>query len=214
MAHVQARPPQSRVHPLADACGVAYFVAVTAGLFAGAQSVATLTAAHPYAMGFAKFALLATFGECLKNRITADRWLPEKLLARVVLWGILGLWITAAFPFVDGGMRAIAAAQLWPAQPAALWMSAWTNIFGGVGLVMMFAHYWADTMLSQGPLWPWHLLGRPEAARWGKIVMLALVLFWTPAHTITFLLPPTWRILCAAYLGIALGLILSAAARR
>jgi hypothetical protein len=161
-----------------------------------------------------KFALLATFGECLKTRIVDAHWLPAKFIPRVVLWGLLGLWITVAFPLVDGGVRAISAAHLWPAEPAAFWMSAWTNVFGGIGFIMMFTHYWADTMLAEGPLWPWAVLGRPETVRWGKIVIIALVLFWTPAHTVTFLLPPTWRILCAAYLGIALGLILSVAAKR
>ena len=203
-----------RVHPLADLCGGAYFVIISALLFSQAESVAALTAAHPYAMGFAKFALLATFGECLKNRLLANRWLPDRVFARALVWGLLGMWLTAAFPFVDGGGRAIVAAQLWPAEPAALWRSVWMNILSGTGFLVMLVHYWVDTMLVEGPLWPWSVLGRPETARWGKIVIVALVVFWTPMHTVTFLLPSTWRILFAAYLGIALGLILSLAVRR
>ena len=32
--------------------------------------------------------------------------------------------------------------------------------------------------------------------------------FWVPAHTITFMLPPEYQIVMAAYLSVALGIIL------
>ncbi len=92
-------------------------------------------------------------------------------------------------------------------------MSTWINLFAGFGFFMMFVHYWTDSMLVRGFHAPWQLLGRPETVRWGKVILISIVLFWIPAHTFTFLLPPVWRILFAAYLGIALGLILSFAAR-
>ncbi len=34
-------------------------------------------------------------------------------------------------------------------------------------------------------------------------------LFWIPAHTLTFLLPPEYQVIAAAALSIALGIILS-----
>jgi hypothetical protein len=199
---------------LADLLGLIYFLAVSAFFALETDLVVAMTAAHPYGMGFAKFAVLATFGECLKNRIVIGRWIPAKLFFRLVIWGIFGLWITAAFPMIDGGVKALVAKEMWPDTPLFFWMSTWINLFGGYGFFMMFCHFWTDSMLVQGFMWPWHLLGRTETQRWGKIVMISLVLFWVPAHSLTFWLPAHWRILCAAYLGIALGLILSFAARR
>jgi hypothetical protein len=199
---------------IGDLAGLLYFLAVTAVFLLEADLVAAATKAHPYAMGFAKFAVLATFGECLKNRIVTGRWIPSKLPARFVIWGVFGLWITSAFPMIDGGVQRLVGLQMWPDTPLFFWMSTWINLFSGYGFFMMFCHYWTDTMIVQGFLWPWHLFGRPETGRWGKIVLISLVLFWVPAHSLTFWLPPHWRILCAAYLGIALGLILSFAARR
>ncbi len=121
-------------------------------------------------MGFTKFAILATFGECLKNRILTSRWIPSKIILRFIIWGFIGMWITAAFPLVDGGVKTLATLGLWPAQPAAFWMSTWLNIFAGFGFFFMFAHYWTDMMLVEGWIWPWELFGRPGTARWAKIV--------------------------------------------
>jgi len=203
-ASTRAGPAAPKVR---DITGAVYFLAITVFLVADADLIARLTHAHPYGMGFTKFAALATFGECLKNRLAAGYWLPSRLSLRVLIWGIFGLWIPAAFPFMDGGTRTLASLHLWPAEPAALWMSIWINLFAGFGFFMMFMHYWTDSMLMQGIHASWQLLGRPETVRWGKVILISIVLFWIPAHTMTFLLPPVWRILFAAYLGIALGLI-------
>jgi len=197
-----------------DILGAIYFITAVTFLVTCSDLVAATTKAHPYAMGFAKFAVLATFGECLKNRILTAQWIPPRLALRVIIWGIIGMWITAAFPLVDGGVKTLVARDLWPAEPAPFWMSTWLNVFAGYGFFMMFTHYWTDTMLVEGWLWPWSLFGRPASARWAKIVLISIVVFWIPAHTITFMLPAVWRILFAAFLGIALGLILSFAAKR
>ncbi len=83
--------------------GAAYFTAITGLLVTEPSLVAAFTNAHPYAMGFAKFAILATFGECPKNHLTAGQWIPSALPLRALIWGLVGIWITAAFPFMDGG---------------------------------------------------------------------------------------------------------------
>jgi hypothetical protein len=44
---------------------------------------------------------------------------------------------------------------------------------------------------------------------WNFIFKKTIPFFWIPAHTITFLLPAEFRVLFAALLGIALGLILA-----
>ena len=199
---------------VADGAGAAFLLAVTLFFVLESDLVVSLTKAHPYAMGFVKFGILASYGECLKTRITTGRWIPAKLLPRAVIWGVFGMWISAAFSFFAIGFGAMAAGGLWPETPGPLWMSVWMNFLGGFGFFMMFAHYWCDTMLVEGFVWPWALFDRPETRHWGKIVLLTLVLFWIPVHALVFCLPPHWRILCAAYLGIVLGLILSAAVQR
>ena len=45
--------------------------------------------------------------------------------------------------------------------------------------------------------------------QYGFVFAKTIPLFWYPMHTITFLLPPTLQVLFAAFLGVALGVILS-----
>ncbi len=47
--------------------------------------------------------------------------------------------------------------------------------------------------------------------QWNFVFRRTIPLFWIPAHTITFLLPPDFQVLFAALLGIVLGVILSVA---
>ena len=46
------------------------------------------------------------------------------------------------------------------------------------------------------------------------VIFKTIPFFWIPAHTITFLLPPEYRVLMAAYLSVALGAILAYGKRR
>jgi hypothetical protein len=46
------------------------------------------------------------------------------------------------------------------------------------------------------------------------VVLKTIPIFWIPAHTVTFLLPPEYRVLMAAFLSIALGGILAFAKRK
>jgi hypothetical protein len=198
---------------LSDLFGALYVGALTVFIVLQTDLFISLTQTYPYPMGFAKIALLATFGECLKHRLTSGRWIPRKIVVRFFVWGVFGLWFTAAFPFVAGGVQAISVATLWfPEAP--FWMSVWINLLGGYAFFMMCTHYWLDTIIAKGFCWPWEVLGKPETSRWAKIVFISLVLFWVPAHTLTFSLPPALRVTSAAYLAIVLGVILSFAARR
>ena len=47
--------------------------------------------------------------------------------------------------------------------------------------------------------------------QWNVVIKKTIPLFWFPMHTITFILPPTFQVLFAALLGVALGLILALA---
>jgi ABC-type phosphate/phosphonate transport system permease subunit len=47
--------------------------------------------------------------------------------------------------------------------------------------------------------------------QWSFVFKKTIPFFWYPAHTITFLLPQNFQVLFAAFLGVALGVILSIA---
>ena len=49
---------------------------------------------------------------------------------------------------------------------------------------------------------------------WSFVFKKTIPFFWIPAHTITFLLPAGFRVLFAALLGIALGVLLSVAGKK
>ncbi len=199
---------------IGDLGGLIYFVAISAVILLNIHTVMALTKAHPLLMSFIKFGLLATFGECLKTRIQRGTWFPSKLPLRAVIWGCFGIWICLSFPFVEGGLKELIALKEWPSQLQTFSLVLWINFFGGYAFFMMLCHYWVDTMVAEGGVWPWQLFGRPEAGRWAKIVLLAITFFWSPVHIVTFSLPPLWRPLWAAYISIAFGLILSFAAGR
>lgn len=52
------------------------------------------------------------------------------------------------------------------------------------------------------------------AVLWSFVFKKTIPLFWYPAHTITFLLPPGMRVLFAAILGVVLGVLLAIAAKK
>lgn len=212
----QPVPNGSKQGPLriGDIGGLIYLAAISAVILLNIHLVMALTMAHPLLMSFIKFALLATFGECLKTRIERGIWFPSKLPLRVAIWGCFGMWICLSFPFVEGGLKALIALKEWPSQALTVSLVLWINYFGGYAFFMMLCHYWIDTMVVEGGIWPWQLFGRPQTVRWAKIVFLAITFFWSPVHLITFSLPPLWRPLWAAYISIAFGLILSFAAGR
>ena len=51
-------------------------------------------------------------------------------------------------------------------------------------------------------------------AQWGFVFKKTIPFFWYPAHTVTFLLPSEQRVLFAALLGIALGVLLALSAKK
>jgi hypothetical protein len=194
---------------ISDFFGVVFFVAVSAAIFFNVDTFVALTKAHAYIMGFCKFGILATFGECLKTRILTGVWIPSRLFWRVMIWGFIGVWLALAIVLVDGGMKMAAELGLVPQLYPAFWMSFGLNGASGFYISMCVIHYWMDAMVIDGPMWPWQVFGRPGTERWAKVVFFAMVFFWLPAHVFTFSLPLHWRNLTAAYLGICLGLILS-----
>jgi len=50
--------------------------------------------------------------------------------------------------------------------------------------------------------------------QWDFVFKRTIPLFWIPAHTVTFLMPPQYRLVFAAVLGVVLGVLLTIAARK
>lgn len=185
------------------------------------------TKAHPYLMGFAKVAILATMGELLALRIGGGNWRrPAGLAQRAFVWGLLGISFVIVFDVFAGGVAGAAGKGLLPVGtgPVAkfatsLWISVLMNL--AFAPCMMAFHRVTDTYidLTHGPARKDNVGLRDVVAAidWqgfvGFVVVRTIPLFWIPAHTITFLLPPEYRVLMAAFLSIALGAILAFAKR-
>ena len=209
----QNTAPRTGFKPV-DILGLLYFIAVSLGLYFYSGQIGSLTHSHPAPMYFAKFFLLASFGECLKTRLSSGSWIPHRLWLRAPVWGLFGVWIGAGFVLADDGVTGLVAKGLWMDGLRPFSISLWSNFLSGYAFFMMFTHYWVDHLIEGEMIWPWELMGRPATTGWAKVVFISLAAFWLWAHTITFNLPPSFRVVFAAYLSVALGLILAFAGRR
>ena len=212
-----------------------FFIPAT-GLF---EWFTAATNNHPFIMAFFKFAILATLGEMLALRIRKGVYCEKGfgVLPRMIVWGFLGMAIAMAMvifkvgvpSFLEavggcakGSLAAVFAAPgfSWGKLGIAFAVSVLMNtIFAPV---MMTFHKCTDIHITENGGSVGCLL-RPIPMRdimankidwgqqWGFVFKKTIPLFWFPAHTITFILPPTWQVLFAALLGVALGLILALA---
>lgn len=185
-------------------------------------------------MSFWKFAVLATFGECLALRIRSGVYNQPDfgILPKMIVWGGLGVVIKVAFIIFTTGV---------PGVLASLGMNVDMNTLqsGSFGMkiliafsisvcmnlifapVMMTLHKITDLHIHEfrgefvALLKPIDVAGILKKIDWETmyhlVFKLTIPFFWIPAHTITFLLPSEYQILFAAILGIALGLILALA---
>ncbi|HYF92349.1 MAG TPA: hypothetical protein VD969_08870 [Symbiobacteriaceae bacterium] len=182
------------------------------------------TKGHPYIMGFIKVGVLATMGELLALRIVRGDWgAPVGLWMRAVVWGLLGMSFALTFDVFGSGAASAATRGLLPALGGragtvvtALLTSTLINLC--FAPTMMAFHRVTDTFidLADGRFSALPRVRlRDVVARidWYGFVSFVVVrtvpLFWIPAHTVTFLLPPEYRVLNSALLSIALGAILA-----
>ena len=197
------------------------------------------TANHPYIMAFFKFAILATLGEMLALRIREGVYNKKGfgVLPRMIVWGFLGMAIAMSMVIFKVGVPAFletvgscekgslaavfnAAEFTWGKLGIAFAVSVLMNsIFAPV---MMTFHKCTDIHITDNGGTVRGLL-RPMKMReimskkvnwdvqWNLVIKKTIPLFWFPMHTITFILPPTFQVLFAALLGVALGLILALA---
>ena len=193
---------------------------------------------HPMVMAFLKFGILATLGEMLGCRISTGNYTTPTfgVAPRMVVWGLLGVVISMAMSVFAVGIPAFIAnmggtdlvAQFMGEGitlgkfVVALSISVMMNTF--FAPVFMTFHKITDTHIAEcggsikalfKPIPMRRLISTLNWERqWGFIFKKTIPLFWYPAHTITFMLPGEYRVLFAALLGVALGVILAIGARK
>lgn len=185
-----------------------------------------MTKSYPYVMGFIKIGILATMGELLAIRIVSGRWgQPVGLVYRFLVWGVFGLSFTLMFDVFATGVGGAVNKGLLPGGSGgaltAFWISAVMNL--AFGPTFMAVHRVTDTYIdlaagklsNLGKVSLRQVVGHIDWYGYISFVVLKTVpLFWIPAHTFTFMLPPEYRVLSAAFLSIALGGILAFAKRK
>ncbi len=182
--------------------------------------------AHPFITSFVKFGILATLGEIIAFKIRTKE-MPDKtfgLLPKAVVWGFLGIFILFAFKIFASGVPKIAGKLLYLSGNdqvdkvlTAFYISFFMNII--FAPVMMIIHKITDIKIEQGKGKFSSLIYSVDVKTaltivnwdkmWGFVIKKTIPIFWIPAHTITFLLPPAFRILFAAILSVILGIILA-----
>jgi len=190
-----------------------------------------LTTEYPYLMAFMKTAYLATMGELLVHRMKNGSYcMGKKIWMKFFVWGLLGMVFVFIFKIFSAGVIAAQNSQLLPSIEGTGFLAVLLTAFL-TSLVMnlffaptfMFLHQITDGYIDQskGSLKAlFHIpiskiIENIDIKRFiAFIVFKTIPFFWIPAHTITFLLPENYRILMAAYLSIALGILLTLSKQR
>lgn len=202
------------------------------------EAYKAFNAAHGMVMSFLKFGILSTMGEMLGCRISTGKYLTPTfgMLPRMIVWGFLGMGINMAMIiFSKGtpmfmeymGMKDAVAAFIAPGfSMTKLWVAlavsvAMNTIFAPVFMTLhkiTDAHIAAHGGSLKALITPIPMAERFAAlnwqSQWGFVFKKTIPFFWYPAHTITFLLPTEQRVLFAALLGIALGVLLAVSTKK
>ncbi|HZW82091.1 MAG TPA: hypothetical protein VFF14_01540 [Candidatus Deferrimicrobium sp.] len=185
-----------------------------------------VTKVHPYLLGFVKFAILATMGELLALRIISGVWKkPVGLVYRAIIWGFLGMTFVLVFDLFARGVAGSVNAGLLPSFAGKLGPAFFTSALMNLifGPTFMAFHRITDTYIdlgegNLGKICKIKLADVVNKIDWhgfiSFVVLKTVPFFWIPAHTITFMLPPEYRVLAAAFLSIALGGILAFAKKQ
>ncbi|TCO70756.1 Mpv17/PMP22 family protein [Marinisporobacter balticus] len=177
-----------------------------------------LTTKHPYIGGFIKFSILATMGELLAIRITTGNFnIPCGVVYRAFIWGILGMVIVLIFGLFAIGVKGNLANGMLPLRDSKFAFAFFTSVLMNTTFAptMMAFHRITDTFIDlkyerKEKVTLNDVVSKVDWNGFFSFVIVKTVpFFWIPAHTITFLLPPEYRVLVAASLSIALGAILA-----
>jgi hypothetical protein len=181
----------------------------------------SITGAHEYLGGFFNFAILATMGDLLAGRIGTKKWtINVATIFKLLIWGFIGMAITLFFGLGANGVADLQKAHMLPFAGTgfgsnfahALFTSILLNV--SFGPAMFIFHKFTDTYINaKFNKTPANMDALIESIDWKTFfkftVLTTLPCFWIPCHTIVFLLPADYRVLMAAFLSIALGLLLS-----
>jgi len=172
---------------------------------------------HMYIMGFVKFALLATVGEMVAIRLTQKEWiLPGSILERAFIWGVIGMVLSLMLKIYSSGIDFSMKKGILPGEGSVFLKAFFTSVAMNCsfGIVMMGFHKMTDKNIelkSKG-IKNRSIENISKEVDWNGFITFTVLktipFFWIPAHTITFMLPPEYQIMMAAYLSIALGIIL------
>jgi hypothetical protein len=202
----------------------------------------SFNANHAYLASFLKFALLATFGECIGLRIRKGHyWEPGfGLVPRALVWGFLGVCIKMAFVIFGEGapyMLKTFGVSFPVSYPGDILREAgfsWIKLAGAASVGVMMNLFFAPVFMTFHKITDIHIVKTRGTLRgfftpipfaryfseidwntmWGFVYKKTIPLFWIPAQTLNFMLPEEWRILFAAFLGVVLGVLLSVASLR
>ena len=198
----------------------------------------SFNAAHAMIMAFLKFGILATLGEMLGCRISTGNYTTPTfgVLPRMVVWGLLGMAISMAMTVFANGIPAFISSMGGEDMVAAFKADgfAWGKLVVALSISVMMNTFFAPVFMTFHKITDTHIaenggslkaLVRPIDMRrhimelnwdrqWSFIFKKTIPLFWYPAHTITFMLPSELRVLFAALLGVALGVLLAIGARK
>lgn len=200
----------------------------------------TINRDHAYLASFIKFAILATFGECLGLRLRTGRYNHTGfgILPRALVWGFLGMVIKVAFVIFGEGAPVMMKSfgVPFPAgdpadvlrTPGFTWIKLLAAFAVGTSMNLLFApvfmafHRITDMhIMSTGGTLKGFLTPIPVGTYmretdwqsfWSFVLKKTIPLFWIPAQTFNFMLPENYRILVAAIYSIILGVLLSVAA--
>lgn len=182
------------------------------------------TSLHPYVGGFVKFTILATMGELLALRIISGSWSkPAGLFFRMLVWGFLGIVIALIFTIFASGVKEAMSKGLLLGQGYPLAFAFLTSFFTNLifAPTMMIFHRLTDTYIdlryknADKSVKLAEVINHVDWCGFFSFVICRTIpFFWIPAHTITFLLSPEYRVLMAAVLSLALGLILAFAKKK
>lgn len=190
------------------------------------ESYEQITALHPLISSFIKFGILATFGEVIAFKIRTKKWPGTDfgILPKAIVWGFLGIFIMYAFKIFATGIPNLTG-KILPIfnNPSidkiltAFYISFFMNII--FAPVMMVTHKITDIKIEANRGNFLSVFKKPSVQEslslvkwekmWGFVIKKTIPIFWIPAHTITFLLPASYRILFAAILSVILGIILA-----
>ncbi len=182
------------------------------------------TTEYAYIGGFTKFFILATMGELLAIRIVTGDWdIPKGLPYRAFVWGFLGIVIVLIFNVFAAGIAGALANGFLPGGNSKFAFAFFVSFIMNLSFAptMMAFHRITDTFIDlkyenkKGKVTLSDVVKRIDWDGFISFVLMKTITFcWIPVHTITFLLPPEYRVLSAAFLSIALGAILAFAKKK